>query len=171
MKQQLAIINDNFLTDSHIASLFSLWIEYNKVHWLGANVKSDNPLHRLMKKTKPNNVVSGATAWYNIRPINPVEHSDIDSYCENTTHPIKPPENTFLYYLKEASSGGELHLENGEIINCVRNRLIKFPADVRHRVSQYEGNRVSIGIIWWYDTPFAKNAKRNNWLVLERPWE
>ena len=171
MKQQLAIINDNFLTDSHIASLFSLWIEYNKVHWLGANVKSDNPLHRLMKKTKPNNVVSGATAWYNIRPINPVEHSDIDSYCEKTTHPIKPPENTFLYYLKEASSGGELHLENGEIINCVRNRLIKFPADLRHRVSQYEGNRVSIGIIWWYDTPFAKNAKRNNWLVLERPWE
>ena len=31
----LVIINDNFLEESHIAALQSLWIEYNKVHWLG----------------------------------------------------------------------------------------------------------------------------------------
>ena len=168
--QQIVIINDNFLEESHIAALQSLWIEYNKVHWVGTDVEPANPLHQLMKKTKPNNIVSGATAWYNIRPVNPVEHNDIDSYCKNTK-PKKPPEDTFLYYLKRASTGGELHLENGEIISCVRNRLIKFPARLNHRVSHYEGNRVSIGIIWWHDTPFSENTKRNNTLVLERPWE
>ena len=165
------IINDNFLEESHITALQSLWIEYNKVHWLGTDAKSTNSLHRLMKKTKPNNsTVSGATAWYNIRPVNPVEHNDIDSYCKETL-PKKPPEDTFTYYLKEATTGGELHLENGEIIICVRNRLVKFPADLRHRVAHYEGNRISIGIIWWYDTPFSEDTKRDNTLVLDRPWE
>ena len=168
--QQIVIINDNFLEESHIAALQSLWIEYNKVHWLGTDAEPVNSLHQLMKKTKPNNIVSGATAWYNIRPVNPVEHNDIDSYCKKA-RPKKPPEDTFLYYLKEATTGGELHLENGEIIVCVRNRLIKFPASLNHRVSHYEGNRVSIGIIWWHDTPFSEDTKRDNTLALERPWE
>ena len=171
MKQQnQIIISDNFLEQSHIAELLSLSIEYSKVHWLGADANPTNPLHLLIKKTKPNIIVSGATAWYNIRPVDPVEHNDIDSYCKETL-PKKPPEDTFTYYLKEATTGGELHLENGEIIICVRNRLVKFPADVRHRVAHYEGNRISIGIIWWYDTPFSEDTKRNNTLVLERPWE
>ena len=170
-QQQTAIINDNFLEESHITALQALWIEYNKVHWLGTDAESTNPLHQLMKKTKPNNsTVSGATAWYNIRPVNPTEHNDIDSYCKETL-PKKPPENTFTYYLKEATTGGELHLESGEIIICVRNRLVRFPADLRHRVAHYEGNRISIGIIWWYDTPFSRDTKRDNTLVLDRPWE
>ena len=168
--QQIVIINDNFLKESHIAALQSLWIEYNNVHWLGTDAEPVNSLHQLMKKTKPNNIVSGATAWYNIGPVNPVDHNDIDSYCKKA-RPKKPPEDTFLYYLKEATTGGELHLENGEIIVCVRNRLIKFPASLNHRVSHYEGNRVSIGIIWWHDTPFSEDTKRHNTLALDRPWE
>jgi hypothetical protein len=168
-QQNQIIISDNFLEQSHIAELLSLSIEYSKVHWLGADANPTNPLHLLIKKTKPNIIVSGATAWYNIRPINPVEHSDIDSYCKNTW-PKKPPEYTFLYYLKEATVGGKLHLENGEIITCVKNRLVRFPADLRHKISSYKGNRISIGIIWWHDTPFSKNTKRNNMLVLDRPW-
>ena len=168
--KRLVIINDNFLEESHITALQSLWIEYNKVHWLGTDAERTNPLHRLIEKTKLNNIVSGATAWYNIRPVDPVEHNDIDSYCKEI-QPKKPPENTFTYYLKEASRGGELHLENGEIIICVRNRLVKFPANLRHKVARYEGNRISIGIIWWYDTPFSEDTKRDNTLVLDRPWE
>ena len=170
MRQPIIIINDNFLEESHITALQSLWIEYNKVHWLGTDAYPTNPLHRLMNKTKPNSIVSGATAWYNIRPVDPVEHNDIDSYCKENW-PKKPPEDTFTYYLKEATTGGELHLENGEIIICVRNRLVKFPANLRHKVARYEGNRISIGIIWWYDTPFSEDTKRDNTLVLDRPWE
>ena len=138
-------ITDNFLDDKHYNDLTSLHIEYSKVHWYGESCSPLNSLQKLISLTHYSDNLSGATAWYNIRPINPVEHSDIDSYCEKTTHPIKPPENTFLYYLKEASSGGELHLENGEIINCVRNRLIKFPAKLRHRVRKMQER-----IIGWY---------------------
>ena len=76
-------IQDNFINKKLYEELTSLHIEYNKVHWIGALAKPKNALHKLVKKTMPDLDVypyTGATAWYNIRPVHPQWHNDIDSY-------------------------------------------------------------------------------------------
>jgi len=40
-----------------------------------------------------------------------------------------------------------------------------------HRVAPYEGNRVSIGIVWWKITPDRyEEQKIDQYKVLERVW-
>ena len=41
-----------------------------------------------------------------------------------------------------------------------------------HRVQPYEGNRVSIGIIWWYDLPsIYGELSEYDTTALDRVWE
>ena len=66
---------------------------------------------------------------------------------------MKQPQYTVLYYVKSPESGGELELETGDLIKPLQNRCISFACNMSHRVREYKGNRVSIGIIWWFDIP------------------
>ena len=180
-------IQDNFIDDKHYEELTSLHIEYNKVHWIGALAKPKNALHKLVLKTRPDipsatdklkppYSYTGATAWYNIRPVHPQWHNDIDSYCTKngiTYTPQDKPPYTYLYYVKEPSKGGELQLETGDLIIPKLNRLVYFPCSLIHRVRMYTGNRVSIGIIWWFDIPselYGVLGEKET-RVLDRLWE
>ena len=168
------MIQDNWIDKKHYDALCSLHIEYNSVHWLGYNAQSQHALHDLMLKDKPTIPHRGATAWYNIRPIDPQWHNDIDSYCTvngNTQYPIKRPERTNLYYLKTPDEGGELELKDGTLIKPLVNRHVSFDCSITHRVRPYKGNRVSIGIIWWHDTPIYGDLPMNKSLTLHRQWE
>ena len=81
-----------------------------------------------------------------------------------------------LYYVKSPESGGELELQTDvlqhhPIIPAV-NRLVSIPCNLTHRVRPYTGNRVSIGIIWWFDVPVIYGDLNTNDIeVLERVWE
>ena len=174
-------ILDNYLTQNKIDELNSLTIEYAKVHWVGAKSKSANALTSMVHSTKKylSGDALGATAWYNVRPIDPVWHDDILSYCDK--YPIDLlPEYTFIYYMRSPNKGG--HLEFGgdspkewaihETIEPIENRLIYFDATITHRVQAYEGNRVSIGIVWWKITPDRyEEQKIDEYSVLERVWQ
>ena len=73
-------IIDSYLLESEIDALNNLHIEYAKVHWIGWECfLTDNPLIDLVMSTKRmlSKQAYGATAWYNVRPINPKWHSDI----------------------------------------------------------------------------------------------
>ena len=168
-------IIDNFLENKHYNDLTSLHIEYSKVHWYGESCSPQNSLQNLISLTQYSEQLSGATAWYNIRPIKPQWHNDIESYCTRNTiqyFPKKLPKYTFLYYVKTPDIGGELELETGDIIPPVINRLVRIPCNMPHRVRPYSGNRVSIGIIWWYDTSsIYGELQRNKSKVIERVWE
>ena len=167
-------ITDNFIEPSIYNDLCSLSIEYNAVHWIGYNTSSSNPLHDLILQTKPEDIHTGATAWYNIRPIDPQWHNDIDSYCTRSGKkyiPKKLPLLTHLYYLKSPNEGGQLELETGELVEPHINRHVSFPCNITHRVRPYKGNRVSIGIIWWHDTPIYGKLPDNHTLTLHRQWE
>jgi hypothetical protein len=168
-------ITDNFLDDKHYEELTSLHIEYGKVHWFGESCSPTNSLQKLIFSTHYSKDLSGATAWYNIRPLKPQWHNDIKSYCTQNTiehFPKKLPKYTFLYYVKTPDIGGELELETGDLITPVINRLVRIPCDMTHRVRPYAGNRVSIGIIWWYDVSHIYgDLPRNKSQVLERVWE
>ena len=78
----------------HYARQDLLWLKYH------LNAKPKNILHKLVQKvasTEKN--MMGATAWYNIRPVNPQIHNDIDSYCTSngkTYYPSILPERTYL---------------------------------------------------------------------------
>ena len=149
-------ITDNFLEDEHYTRLIGEHLEYNKVHWFGRKAEPRNSLHELIIKTVPFDYVTGATAWYNIRPKDPKWHNDIDSYCTQNRkryYPLKLPQYTVLYYVKSPESRGELELGTGDRIKAVENRCVSFPCNIPHRVREYKGNRVSIGIIWWFDVP------------------
>ena len=177
-------ILDDYL-DSHVLDLLNnLHIDYHKVHWYRENSLANkelahwykkNPLYNLISSTHYSDQLSGATAWYNIRPIKPQWHNDIESYCTHNTiqyFPKKLPKYTFLYYVKTPDIGGELELETGDIIPPVINRLVRIPCNMPHRVRPYSGNRVSIGIIWWYDTSsIYGELPRNKSKVIERVWE
>ena len=168
------MIQDNWIDDAHYQALCSLHIEYNSVHWLGYNAQSQHALHDLMLKDKPTIPHRGATAWYNIRPIDPQWHNDIDSYCTRKGIryiPQKPPSTTHLYYLKTPDEGGELELKDGTLIKPLVNRHVSFDCTIPHRVRPYKGNRVSIGIIWWHDTPIYGDLPMNKSLTLHRQWE
>tara|TARA_B100000287_G_C20531488_1_gene741061 strand:+ start:398 stop:943 length:546 start_codon:yes stop_codon:yes gene_type:complete len=173
-------IIDDYLPQDKVDTLNNLRIEYAKVHWIGWECTlSDNPLIDLVMSTKPmmKERAHGATAWYNVRPVNPKWHSDITSY--NDGYPTNNlPEHTFLYYMREPDSGGELEIGGPEwSINKTfapkENRLLYFDATLTHRVQPYEGNRVSVAWVWWpvppdrYDPLMLTNTSYH---VLERVW-
>ena len=172
-------IIDDYLEQDHVHALNNLHIEYAKVHWIGAKSNPDtNALTQLVHSTYKylEGPTIGATAWYNVRPVDPVWHNDILSY--NDEYPINQlPESTFIYYMRAPDKGG--HLEIGSetwkfnfTYRPIPNRLIYFDATFSHRVQPYEGNRVSIGIVWWKVTPDRyEEQKIDEYNVLERVWK
>jgi hypothetical protein len=130
-------------------------------------------VHEVYQSNVDQKDITGATAWYNIRPKNQKIHNDIDSYSTQKGISYRPdvlPEKTFLYYLKAPEKGGQLAIytrasfvragqdiiwDDSEVdtVSAIVNRLISMPANVTHRVLPYAGNRVSIGIIFWVDLP------------------
>ena len=82
-------ILDDYLPQDKVNELNSLTIEYAKVHWVGAKSESANPLTELVHSTQQylSAPALGATAWYNVRPINPVWHDDIPVSYTHLTLP------------------------------------------------------------------------------------
>ena len=178
---------------------------YSKVHWVGRHAQSENPLHDLVYKVfchewpDGHGSIKGATAWWNIRPIDPKPHSDLISYCTSggvDYTPDNPPTRTFIYYLKAPENGGQLNiytkpplanLHNGmnwntsetDSIAPIPNRLVSFPIKYIHAVNPYHGNRVSIGMIFWNELPsiykssddFGGQTNPNYNTSFDRPWE
>ena len=105
-------ILDNYLPQDKVDALNNLTIEYAKVHWVGAKSESVNPLTDLVHSTYQylTTPALGATAWYNVRPIDPVWHTDILSYNDSYPKDELIPEITFLYYMREPDSGGNLEI-------------------------------------------------------------
>ena len=141
--------------------------------------------------------IKGATAWWNIRPTDPKPHSDLISYCTSggvDYTPDNPPTRTFIYYLKTSDKGGHLNIytkppievpnsaydyplfrwktQEVDSIAPISNRLISFPIEYTHAVQPYEGNRVSIGMIFWNTLP-SIYGKTNSYIndSYDRPWE
>ena len=178
---------------------------YSKVHWVGRHALPENPLHDLVYKVfchewpDGHGSIKGATAWWNIRPIDPKPHSDLISYCTSggvDYTPDDPPERTFIYYLRAPGNGGHLNIytqpalpnnNNGigwktsetDSIAAISNRLISFPIKYIHKVNPYHGNRVSIGMIFWNELPsiykspddFDGQTNPNYNTSFDRPWE
>ena len=99
-------VTDNFLQPKLLQELENTSMVYSKVHWTGREAKPENAFHELVHKifhhTWPDghSSISGATAWWNIRPIDPKPHSDLISYCTSNGvdyTPDPPPDRTFLY--------------------------------------------------------------------------
>jgi len=179
------MIHDDYLSPESYEELTSTHLEYGKVHWIGKNSSPANALHELVHSTYKylSRPALGATAWYNIRPIQPKWHNDIDSYCTQngvTKWPELLPELTFLYYVHSPKSGGNLQVESEEY-EPIANRLLYFDALLVHRIAPYEGNRVSIGMVWWPEIPFPYDTFRwtepygtlsmSETTVLPRIWE
>jgi hypothetical protein len=173
---------DDYLTESEYNDLTTTSLEYAKVHWVGQSAIPANALHELVLSTYPylTKPAKGATAWYNIRPVDPKWHSDIESYCTVKGFVKEPqplPEYTFIYYVKSPDSGGNLQIGGPRWgihrqIEPIQNRLVYFDATLTHRVAPYEGNRVSIGIIWWEKTPeYYGDLGETETKVLPRIWE
>jgi len=140
--------------------------------------------------------IMGATSWWNIRPTNPKPHNDRVSYCTvdgvDYTPPVAPKE-TFIYYLRAPDKGGRLNIytkppitnvkigdeqffswadHQTDSIAPINNRLISFPFDVTHVVQPYEGNRVSIGVIFWNQLPTNYGVTDSTINTsYDRPWE
>ena len=178
---------------------------YSKVYWVGRHAQSENPLHDLVYKAfchewpDGHGSIKGATAWWNIRPVAPKPHSDLESYCTLNGvdyTPDNPPTRTFIYYLKAPENGGQLNiytkpplanLHNGmnwktsetDSIAPIPNRLISFPIQYIHAVNPYHGNRVSIGMIFWNELPsiykssndFGGQTNPNYNTSFDRVWE
>ena len=182
---------------------------YSKVYWVGRHALSENPLHDLVYKVfchewpDGHSSIKGATAWWNIRPIDPNPHSDLVSYCTSggvDYTPDNPPTRTFIYYLRAPNKGGQLNIytkppitnmkmANREVFSWadyetdsiapITNRLISFPIEHTHAVQPYEGNRVSIGMIFWNELPsiykspkdFGGQTNPNYNTSFDRPWE
>ena len=197
-------ITDNFLDKDSLQALENTSMVYSKVHWIGRNAKPENEFHNLVHKifqhewifqchdnpeSKPFGYASinGATAWWNIRPIDPKPHSDLISYCTSNGvdyTPDPPPTTTFLYYLKAPDNGGRLNIytkspveklnwneSETDSIAAIPNRLVSFPIDYVHAVQPYVGNRVSIGVIFWNTLPTIygyTNPDIND--SYDRPW-
>ncbi len=189
-------IIDNYASEDLYNQLLVENLYYGKVHWVGIRAEPENVLHDLVHEVYCSNVeqedITGATAWYNIRPKNQKIHNDIDSYSTQKGISYRPevlPEKTFLYYLKSPDNGGQLAIytrasfvragqdiiwDDSEVdtISAIVNRLISMPANVTHRVLPYAGNRVSIGIIFWVDLPkIYPEADPNVNDVYDRIWE
>ena len=189
-------IIDNYASEDLYGQLLETSLAYSKVHWIGIQAEPENALHDLVHEVYNSNVeqenITGATAWYNIRPKNQKKNNDIDSYTTQKGISYRPevlPERTFLYYLKSPESGGQLAIHTRasfvragqdiiwndsevDTISAIVNRLISMPADVTHRVLPYTGNRVSIGMIFWVDLPkIYPEADPNVNDVYDRIWE
>ena len=196
-------ISDNFLDDVSYKALNNTSMVYAKVHWIGIKAAPENPFHNFIHKIfrhawpDGHGTISGATAWWNIRPTDPKPHSDLISYCTSggvDYTPKNPPKITFIYYLKAPASGGRLNiytrppLVNDNIaykrqsfrwaaheidsVAPIENRLISFPIQHTHAVQAYTGNRVSIGAIFWSTLPTIygdTNPNIND--SYDRPWE
>ena len=203
-------MTNNFLDDGSFDAVGNTSMVYSKVQWVGRYAQSENPFHDLVHKVCRNEwpdgapkTITGATAWWNIRPTDPKPHSDLISYCTSggiDYTPDDPPTRTFIYYLRAPDSGGHLNIytkppvrvpnmphdmrefqwKNHEIdsIAPISNRLISFPIECTHAVQSYEGNRVSIGIIFWNELPsIYKFSDDLAWedshynTSFDRPWE
>jgi len=112
-------ITDNFLDDDSFDAVGKTSMVYSKVHWVGRQAQSENQFHDLVYKVfrhewpDGHGTIMGATAWWNIRPIDPKPHSDLISYCTSggvDYTPDDPPERTFIYYLRAPESGGNLNI-------------------------------------------------------------
>ena len=201
-------IKDNFLDKDWVQELENTSMVYSKVHWIGREAEPENALHELVHEIYAQNLhliyynidedcpsiffedsyLSGATAWWNIRAIDPKPHSDLISYCTSNGvdyTPDPPPDRTFLYYLKARTTGGRLNiytkppLENmnwneseTDSIAAIPNRLVSLPIDYVHAVQPYLGNRVSIGVIFWKTLPtiYGETNPTIN-ASYDRPWE
>ena len=175
---------------------------YSKVHWVGRYAQAENQFHKLVYKVfqhewpEGHSTITGATAWWNIRPIDPKPHSDLVSYCTSDGvdyTPDDPPTRTFIYYLRAPSKGGHLNIytkppatymemlgkevfswatQETDSIAPIPNRLISFPIKAIHAVQPYEGNRVSIGMIFWNTLPSIYGRTNSNCNTsYDRPWE
>ena len=174
-------IIDNFLSSASIYRLNNQVLEYGKVHFFGYdNIPiQSNALYDLVSAIHEiiDYEVLGSTAWYNIRPKNPTWHNDISSYCTRNGKFYEPkilPPYTFIYYMREAKAGGNLTFRNGSTVKPIANRLAYFPASDDHKVEQYTGNRVSIGIIPWPEIPeeiFECKLTSKLSKTLNRIWE
>ena len=189
-------IRDNFLKKELVQELENTSMVYSKVHWIGSRAKTENAFHELVHKIGStggaytlfrDTKISGATAWWNIRPIDPKPHSDLISYCTSNGvdyTPDPPPTTTFLYYLKAPNSGGQLNIytkppiskmnwyeSETDSIAAIPNRLVSFPIDYVHEVQPYDGNRVSIGVIFWHMLPTIY-GETNSFIndSYDRPW-
>ena len=185
-------ITDDFLDEASFKALGNTSMVYSKVHWVGRTAKPENAFHELVHKifrhawSDGHSSISGATAWWNIRPIDPKPHSDLISYCTSNGvdyTPNPPPTTTFLYYLKGPTSGGRLNIYTqpslgllgyeSEIdsIAAIPNRLVSFPIDYIHAVQPYSGNRVSNGVIFWNTLPTIYGETYPNINdSYDRPW-
>ena len=198
-------ITDNFLDDHTFDAIGKTSMVYSKVHWVGRHALSENPLHDLVYKVfchewpDGHGSIKGATAWWNIRPVDPKPHSDLESYCTLNGvdyTPDNPPTRTFIYYLKAPENGGQLNIytkpplpnlhsslnwKTSEIdsIAPIPNRLVSFPIKYIHEVKPYHGNRVSIGMIFWNELPsiykssndFGGQTNPNYNTSFDRVWE
>ena len=195
-------IIDEFLTEKEYDELGTTSLTFSEIQWVGRYAQPENALHNFVHKIfdtfwpEGSNTIAGATSWGNIRPTNPKPHNDLTSYCTAggvDYTPEKPPENTFIYYLRAPDKGGNLNIytkppttnvkigdqelfswadHETDSIATIENRLISFPMNVTHAVQPYEGNRVSIGAIFWYELPSiygTTDAYINT--SYERPWE
>ena len=76
-------VTDNFLDRDSFEALGNISMMYSKVHWIGRFAEPENEFHELVHEifchNWPDGVssISGATAWWNIRPIDPKPHSDL----------------------------------------------------------------------------------------------
>ena len=203
-------VTDNFLDKHLLQELENTSMVYSKVHWIGRNAEPENAFHVLVHRIfehewlgsgEPqvggpvasglnpagHTSINGATAWWNIRPIDPKPHSDLISYCTSNGvdyTPDPPPTTTFLYYLKAPEYGGRLNIytkppttklnwyeSETDSIAAISNRLISFPIDYVHAVQPYAGNRVSIGVIFWNTLPIIY-GKTDSFInaSFNRPW-
>ena len=188
---------DNFLDNDSFKSVGETSMVYSKVHWIGRHALPENPFHDLVYKVfrhewpDGHSSIKGATAWWNVRPTDPKPHSDLVSYCTSDGvdyTPDDPPTRTFIYYLRAPEKGGHLniytkppvvnkssyrwHPHETDSIAPIPNRLISFPIEAIHAVQPYEGNRVSIGMIFWNTLPSIygwTNSNCND--SYDRPWE
>ena len=196
-------ITDNFLDNDSFEAVGETSMVYSKVQWVGRHALPENPFHDLVYKVFrhewPNGrgTISGATAWWNIRPTDPKPHSDLVSYCTSDGvdyTPDNPPKRTFIYYLRAPRKGGQLNIytkppvelqntmynyplfrwndQETDSIAAIPNRLISFPIECTHAVQPYEGNRVSIGMIFWNTLPSIYGQTDSNINAsYDRPWE
>ena len=200
-------LTDNFLHARLISELENTSMVYSKVYWVGRHARPENAFHELVhlifeheyigdswepqvggpvaSGLNPAGHVSikGATAWWNIRPIDPKPHSDLISYCTSNGvdyTPDPPPTTTFLYYLKAPTTGGRLNIytksslgneSETDSIAAIPNRLVSFPIEYVHAVQPYDGNRVSIGVIFWNTLPIIY-GETNSFIndSYDRPW-
>ena len=185
-------VTNNFLEKELIQELENTSMVYSKIHWVGREAQPENAFHELVHRIDfsgplfEDSSISGATAWWNIRAT-PIPHSDLISYCTSNGvdyTPDPPPTTTFLYYLKAPNSGGQLNIytkppiskmnwyeSETDSIAAIPNRLVSFPIDYVHEVQPYDGNRVSIGVIFWHTLPTIY-GETNSFIndSYDRPW-